>query len=89
MTIKHNTAAIRELSQTQQQISTEIEELDTKLMKFTALTQPHQNAEKAVSDIRNTVQMVQRYKKSIPREKIAPNQHPLHNSAIKPNSKTQ
>ncbi len=89
LTIKHNTAAIRELSQTQQQISAEIEELDTKLTEFTELTQPHQNAEKSVSDIRNTVQMVQRYKKSIPREKIAPHQDPLHNSAIKPNSKTQ
>ncbi|MBP6917548.1 MAG: hypothetical protein KBB94_01365 [Legionellaceae bacterium] len=86
LTIKHNTAAIRELSQTQQQISAEIEELDTKL---TELTQPHQNAEKAVSDIRNTVQMVRRYKTSIPREKIDPKQSPLHDSAIKPNSNRQ
>ncbi len=86
LAIENNTAAIRELSHMRQQVSSEIEGLDKKLTEF---TQPDQNSEKSVSDKRNTVKMVQRYKKSIPREKINPNQHPLHDTSIKPNSNSQ
>ena len=86
LAIENNTAAIRELSHMRQQVSSEIEGLDKKLTEF---TQPDQNSEKSVSDKHNTVQMVQRYKKSIPREKINPNQHPLHDTSIKPNSNSQ
>lgn len=86
LAIEDNTAAIRELSQTQQQISSEIEELDAKLVE---LTQQHQTDEKSVSDKSHTTQIVHKYKTSIQREKIALNQQPLRDPSIKPNSSRQ